>query len=30
VKTAAEKDLAALVARDAAGRPVDSIIEIRP
>ena len=30
VKTAAEKDLAALVARDAAGRPVDSLIEIRP
>jgi osmotically-inducible protein OsmY len=30
VKTAAEKDLAALVARDAAGRPVESLIEIRP
>ena len=30
VKTAAEKDLAALVARDAAGRQVDSQIEIRP
>jgi osmotically-inducible protein OsmY len=30
VKTAAEKDLAALVARDAAGRPVESQIEIRP
>lgn len=30
VKTTAEKDLAALVARDAAGRPVDSVIEIRP
>ena len=30
VKTAAEKELAALVARDAAGRPVDNIIEIRP
>lgn len=30
VKTAAEKDLAALVARDAARSPVDSRIEIRP
>ena len=30
VKTAAEKELAALVARDAAGRPVDNFIEIRP
>lgn len=30
VKAAAEKDLAALVARDAAGRPVENLIEIRP
>jgi hyperosmotically inducible periplasmic protein len=30
VKTTAEKDLAALVARDAAGRPVENLIEIRP
>jgi hyperosmotically inducible periplasmic protein len=30
VKTTAEKDLAALVARDAAGRPIDNLIEVRP
>jgi osmotically-inducible protein OsmY len=30
VKTAAEKELAGLVARDAAGRSIDSQIEIRP
>lgn len=30
VKSAAEKDLAALVARDAAARPVENLIEIRP
>jgi hypothetical protein len=30
VKTAAEKELAVLVARDAAGRSIDSQIEIRP
>ena len=30
VKTAAEKELAGLVARDAAGRPIDNQIEIRP